>query len=42
MTTGLHTISFYYHTRIGDTGNPVNIMINNSIIGATNNVAVNS
>ena len=36
MTRGLH------HTRIGDTGNSVNIMINNSIIGATNNVAVNS
>ena len=27
MTTGLHTISFYYHTRIGGTGNPINIVI---------------
>ena len=44
MTTGLHTISFYYHTRtfIGETGNPINISIDNLIIGATSGVAVNS
>ena len=42
MTTGLHIISFYYHTRIGDTGNPINIVIDNSIIGTTSSVAVNS
>ena len=42
MTTGLHTISFYYHTRIGGTGNPINIVIDNSIIGTTSSVAVNS
>ena len=42
MTTGLHTISFYYHTRIGGTGNPINIVIDNSIIGTTSSVVVNS
>ena len=42
MTTGLHTISFYYHTRTGDSGNPINIVIDNSIIGTTSSVAVNS
>ena len=26
MTTGIHTISFYYHTRTGDSGNPINIL----------------
>ena len=44
MTAGIHTISFYYHTRIfiGETGNPINISIDNSIIGTTSSVAVNS
>ena len=44
MTTGIHTISFYYHTRtfVGETGNPINISIDNSIIGTTSGVAVNS
>ena len=42
MTIGLHTISFYYHTRTGETGNPINIVIDNSIIATTSSVAVNS
>ena len=44
MTAGIHTISFYYHTRIfiGETGNPINISIDNSIIGTTSSVAVSS
>ena len=42
MTAGLHTISFYYHTRTGESGNPINILMNNSIIGTTSSVAVNS
>ena len=42
MTAGLHTISFYYHTRTGESGNPINMVIDNSIIGTTNSVAVNS
>ena len=42
MTTGIHTISFYYHTRTGDSGNPINIVIDNSIIGTTSSAAVNS
>ena len=40
MTAGLHTISFYYHTRTGESGNPINILMNNSIIGTTSSVAV--
>ena len=44
MTAGIHTISFYYHTRTGtgESGNPINILMNNSIIGTTSSVAVNS
>ena len=42
MTTGLHTISFYYHSITGDLGNPINILMNNTIIGTTSTVAVNS
>ena len=42
LTTGLHTISFYYHSRTGDSGNPINILMNNTIIGTTSSVAVNS
>ena len=42
MTAGLHTISFYYHTRTGESGNPINILMNNTIIGTVGSVAVNS
>ena len=44
MTAGIHIISFYYHTKtfIGETGNPINISIDNLVIGTTSGVAVKS
>ena len=40
--SGQHTISSYYHTRSGETGNPINISINNALIGTTSSIAVSS
>ena len=42
LVSGQHTISLYYHTRPGETGNPINISINNALIGTTSSIAVSS
>ena len=42
LTSGEHTISLYYHTRAMDNANPINILMDNIIIGTLGSVAVNS
>ena len=42
LASGQHTISLYYHTRPMYDGNPINILMNNTIIGTVGSVAVNS
>ena len=42
LVSGQHTISLYYHTRPGETGNPINISINNALIGTSSGIAVSS
>ena len=42
LTSGQHTISLYYHTRSMDNANPINILMNNIIIGTFGSVAVSS
>ena len=42
LASGQHTISLYYHTRPIYDGNPINILMNNTIIGTVGSVAVNS
>ena len=42
LTSGQHTISLYYHTRAMYDGNPINILMNNIIIGTFGSVAVNA
>ena len=42
LASGQHTISLYYHTRSMDNANPINILMNNIIIGTVGSVAVNS
>ena len=42
FTWGQHTISLYYHTRSMDNANPINILMNTTIIGTVGSVAVNS
>ena len=40
--SGQHTISLYYHTRAMYDGNPINILMDNIMIGTVGSVAVNS
>ena len=42
LISGQYTISLYYHTRSGETGNPINISINNALVGTTSSIAVSS
>ena len=42
LTSGQHKISLYYHTRSMDNANPINILMNNIIIGTFGSVAVSS
>ena len=42
LTSGQHTISLYYHTRAMDNANPINILMNNTIIGTVGSVSVSS
>ena len=42
LASGQHTISLYYHTRPMYDGNPINILMNNIIIGTFGSVAVNA
>ena len=42
LASGVHTISLYYHTRAMDNANPINILMDNTIIGTVGSVAVNS
>ena len=42
LVSGQHTFSLYYHTRSGETGNPINISINNALIGTISSIAVSS
>ena len=42
LVSSQHTISLYYHTRSGETGNPIIKSINNALIGTTSSIAVSS
>ena len=42
ITSGQHTVSLYYHTTSGEAGNPINMLIDNTIIGTTSSIAVYS
>ena len=42
LISGQYTISLYYHTRSGETGNPINISINNALIGTSSGIEVSS
>ena len=42
LTSGQHTISLYYHTRAMDNANPINILMDNTIIGTVGRVNANS
>ena len=42
LVSSQHTISLYYHTRSGETGNPISKSINNALIDTTSSIAVSS